>query len=648
MPIEISRKSKKKIVLSTILASILLLPVIGSIPVKSIEGIMITNYTNAETANTEENVSSSAKKLNATVDAINNTDITHTIDLENKSKVTEEYASNLSVIFKDHFKNKSIFPFNFTLTNISSSNSAAATGSEENGDFNGDGFEDKAIGVSAEDIGTLNRAGVVQVIYGSPGGLSTSAVLADQLFTQESLHCECMVSEANDGFGTSLSSGDYNGDGKDDLAIGTPGEDFSLGFTPPITDGGLVYVMYGSTGGLSASAALSDQIWIQGVNVNDIREIAENGDLYGVSLSSGDYNGDGQDDLAVGANGEDIGTLNFAGVVNIIHGSPSGLLVGQPDQVWMQGVNGVDEQAEAFDSFGDTLSSGDYNGDGTYDLAIGAPGESIAASQVGKVHVIYGSSSGLSAISPITDQLWQQGVNGLDEVAEAGDFFGLSLSSADYNNDNRDDLAIAAPREAIAGETIQAVGKVHVIYGSSSGLSTTSPIADQLWMQGLNGLDDVAEFADFFGYSLSSGDYNNDERDDLAIGAFRESIAGETIPVGKVHVIYGSTSGLSTTSPIPDQLWMQGLDGLDDVAEAGDEFGSSLSSGDYNNDERDDLAIGATCESIAGETIDCVGKMHVIYGSSSGLSTTSPIMDQLWEQGVNGLDEVAEEYDFFG
>lgn len=90
----------------------------------------------------------------------------------------------------------------------------------------------------------------------------------------------------------------------------------------------------------------------------------------------------------------------------------------------MQGVNGVDEQAEAFDSFGESLSSGDYNGNGKYDLAIGAAGESIAGFQAGKVHVIYGSSSGLSTISPIADQLWQQGINGLDEVAEAYDFFG--------------------------------------------------------------------------------------------------------------------------------------------------------------------------------------------------------------------------------
>jgi hypothetical protein len=160
------------------------------------------------------------------------------------------------------------------------------------------------------------------------------------------------------------------------------------------------------------------------VNVNNIREVAENGDYYGESLSSGDYNGDGHDDLAVGAKGEDIGTLNFAGVVNVIHGSPSGLLIGQPDQVTMHGVNGVDEQAEAFDSFGESLSSGDYNGDGKYDLAIGAAGESIAGFQAGKVHVIYGSSSDLSTISPIADQLWQQGINGLDEVAEAYDFFG--------------------------------------------------------------------------------------------------------------------------------------------------------------------------------------------------------------------------------
>ena len=87
-----------------------------------------------------------------------------------------------------------------------------------------------------------------------------------------------------------------------------------------------------------------------------------------------------------------------------------------------------------------------------------------------------------------------------DRIAEADDRIGVPLSSADYNGDGRDDLAIAATLEDVG--TVIDAGAVNVIYGSSGGLSATAVIADQLWTQDSPDIEDVAEFLDYFGGSL--------------------------------------------------------------------------------------------------------------------------------------------------
>ncbi len=104
---------------------------------------------------------------------------------------------------------------------------------------------------------------------------------------------------------------------------------------------------------------------------------------------------------------------------------------------------------------------------------------------------------------------------------------------------------------------------------------------------------------------------------------------------GVVHILYGSSSGLQTSSPV-DQFWNQNTPGVEDKAETGDEFGGA-SSADFNGDGKTDLAIGVPSERI-GTTI--FGVVHVLYGSSSGVQTTSPA-DQLWHidsPGVNGAE----------
>ena len=127
----------------------------------------------------------------------------------------------------------------------------------------------------------------------------------------------------------------------------------------------------------------------------------------------------------------------------------------------------------------------------------------------------------------------------------------------------------------IGGSDVDDAGGVEVIYGSSSGLSATSPRSDQYWTQDSANINDVPERPDEFGSAVYSGDFNADGRDDLAIGVPQENV-GSIENAGAVEVIYGSASGLSATSPRSDQFWTQNSGDITDASETGDEFGTAL------------------------------------------------------------------------
>jgi FG-GAP repeat protein len=271
-------KINEKRVLSAILADLILFPLLLS-------GLSTTITTYAEVVSKDEGPSSNVTSLDTiTLDTItlgkikkNTTDMMNQDN--NSNKMTKiESTINDTIISKNLDKNEISFPFNITNAIGSTTTSNAATqGSEVTADFNGDGFEDKAVGVPYEHIGSIVYAGLVHVIYGSsPAGLSPTAVLPDQLWTQDSSGIEDF-SEADDNFG-GVSSGDYNGDGSDDLAIGVQGEDIGS-----IVNAGAVHIIYGSSpAGLSATAVLSDQLWTQ--DSDFIEESAEADDSFGSSL----------------------------------------------------------------------------------------------------------------------------------------------------------------------------------------------------------------------------------------------------------------------------------------------------------------------------------------------------------------------------
>jgi hypothetical protein len=531
----------------------------------------------------------------------------------------------------------------------------AHSSSKIQGDFNGDGKNDLAVGIPGDEAssGSITDAGGVQIIYGSSSGLSATSSIPDQFWTQDSADLDDK-GEANDYFGKSLAAGDFNDDGRDDLAIGVPGEDVPgevAGST--VVDAGGVQILYGSSNGLSATLPRSDQFWTQ--NTGNVDEVSEEGDYFGSSLSTGDFNGDDKDDLAIGVPYENLGNTNQyhgAGGVNVLYGTSNGLSASSPrsDQFWTQDSIDVNDAVEYEDNFGYSLSAGDFNGDGKDDLAIGAPCDFIASVPcAGGVELIYGSSGGLSATSVRSDQFWTQDSVDVNDMSEQSDYFGSSLTSGDFNGDKKDDLAIGAFGERPAGSNQEDMGAVNVLYGSSGGLSATSVRSDQFWMQGNNDLNDKAEEFDRFGWYLDSGDFNGDGKDDLAIGVPFESV-NSLIEAGAVQVIYGSSSGLSTTLPKADQFWTQDSIDIDDTVEAGDSFGFSILAADFNGDGKDDLAIGVPNEDVnlGPAPISNAGAVNVIYGSSKGLSATLSRSDQFWTQNSADIENFVQFFDQFG
>jgi hypothetical protein len=430
------------------------------------------------------------------------------------------------------------------------------------GDFDGNGYADLAIGVSGEDVlaGAVlqEHAGAVHILYSwSPAGLSTEG---NQVFHQETGEIHS-VAEAYDQFGSELASGDFDGDGYADLAVGVPSEDWNL------DDAGIVQVIYGSEGGLTD---MGNQLWRQGA---DGLAGAEGTDyFFGSALAVGNFDGDGYDDLAVGAHYDD--TMNpYAGAVHILYGSADGLTA-LDDQVWYQGVDGLADSAEAGDQFGSALAAADLNGDGFDDLAVGVIGQDVESDQSGEliegagaVHILYGSYSGLS---PFGDEIWSQDSADIQSVAEPDDQFGSTLEAGDFDCDGYADLAVGVPYEDWYELDS---GIVQIIYGSEGGLTG---VGNELWRQGAGGLPDAEEESDHFGRALAAGDYNRDGCADLAVGVPHEDLEEPEpaiVDAGAAHVLYGSGSGLTADG---NQFWYQGSAGLVGPAEQTDYFGFAL------------------------------------------------------------------------
>lgn len=455
------------------------------------------------------------------------------------------------------------------------------------GDFNGDGLRDLAVGSPSWSDGAEVGAGRVDIYYGTSSGLTQTA-----LFLEGDL--------AGQALGQALAAGDFDGDDVDELAIGAPG--FDVGAFP---GAGRVFI-------LDFEAGMEITFWDQ--EVAGVPGFAEDDDHFGYALSSGDFDNDQHEDLAVGIPFEDA-LLDNSGALTVLYGSTTGLTA-TGSQLVMQTDVISPERAGAL--FGATLAAGNFDADfGHWDLAVGYPGFPIdTVAGAGGVAVLFGGNGGLAL-----GGLQQFDHADFGGVVEEDDGFGWALAAADLNRTGacwvsfacRTDLAIGVPGQDIGAES--EAGQIVIAFGGTGGIQVAGA---QLFDQGdLSPLASNPEAGDRFGMVLQAEYFHGRNldgpgpeisADDLVIGVPFEQW-GSTAGQGIVHLVFGGPSGLNSG----EGQYRLAAPGLSSApAAVNDYFGLGLALGDFDGDDWVDLAVGVPGRDAGSNN---AGMVQVLYGA---------------------------------
>ncbi len=493
------------------------------------------------------------------------------------------------------------------------------------GDVNGDGYSDVIVGARLYDNGELNE-GVVAVFMGGASGLN------------EVLRWTGQMGQSSANFGVSVATaGDVNGDGYSDVIVG------ASGFTESLDDEGAAFVFHGSSlwassiaarttgsedaGVFSIGGRVAGAGDVNGDGFDDLLVTANSrvstyhgsaagaaGDaaweievdqLGGIVLDNfrdsvagaGDVNGDGYDDVIVGAPGSNAAGTTITGRAIVFSGSINGLEQ-LPDWNVTDGV--------VYSYFGAVVTGlGDVNGDGFADVGVGASGH---INRAPRVHVYHGSATGL----PTTASYVLDG-------AEVYDAFGSRMESAgDVNGDGFDDVLISS---SYYSDLIIEQGRAAVYLGSATGLSAM-PSWEIVGMQK----------GSFRGLRIGgAGDVNGDGYSDVLVGEYRFNAPH---PEALATMLFlGASSGLGL---VPAWEFVDGRV----TARLG---GSITGAGDLNQDGYSDVVMASTDSLNGGE-----GEIAVFHGSPKGLSAEPSLVFGAVVENANTARRVAGAGDLNG
>ncbi|MEV5436584.1 FG-GAP-like repeat-containing protein [Streptomyces sp. NPDC052682] len=382
---------------------------------------------------------------------------------------------------------------------------------------------------------------------------------------------------------------------------------------------------------------------------------------------SGDFNGDGYRDVAIGAMGADAGSVRNAGAVVVLYGSSSGVSASRKTVI-TQNSTGVPGAAESGDRFGAALASGDLDGDRYTDLVVGSPFESIGDRQgVGTVTVLWGGPSGLSGGAalpqPPASELNEWG--GYGSGVAVGDFDGNGKPDVTVTGQNHTHLHHGPFTRSGTPLNHTGVGELGTTYEVAAGDLTGDGDAERVYPYLVDG-DPGGTIAYFTydpgnwdahpesDYALAGlpaadgqkaviADVNGDRYGDLILGDYEDPRSGKPggHKGGQITVWYGGANG-----PDPAQqptVIHQDTPGVPGAGESGDLFGSALSAGDVNGDGYADVAVGTWGEDLG--SVQDAGSVTLLFGSASGLSAAGATS---YSQDTAGVPGSSEYRDAFG
>jgi hypothetical protein len=436
-------------------------------------------------------------------------------------------------------------------------------------DVDGDGKPDLVVGSESG-----NRV-LVDYTTAKPGGSHRQWINSPQRSTFD--------------FGAALATGDFNGDGFADLAVGAPEY-----MTPDGVSEGAVYLYTGSKRGLHYSGKAfygpSDS-----EATND----------FGAALATGSVNGDRFTDLAVGDPGASP-TDPGQGSAVVLEGSRAGLRPGS--RVTLTSAHPL-----AGGGFGTAVALGDVNGDGRGDLIVGEPGGgttlSGTATHVGDVQQFLSTKHGLSLSARTFSGSGLHAAGGL----------GSSLATGDINDDGFADVVAGAPQASVGGQGL--AGVVAVLSGSRHGLAAAgAKVLSKLTAH----VAGSPVSTDRFGLAVAVGDLNHDHHADVIVGVPGGTAAGAPA-AGEVYVFHGAKHGVTA---VGSQLITQDTAGVPGSPVSGSQFGSAVATLGTASALHRRLIIGMPDEHAGGWTFALVGDAHRVTGAGALVIKDSRESDQ--------------------